>query len=117
MTARENVEELIVQPFGRLEDLLQLNLRRDVEVVAHVACLEVQIDQGDAIVLPALPLHQLNGRLDHQRRIAHAARARDERDHNRPRKRRRGRRRPRDEGRRGLRAGVRSRPPNPAFPS
>src|SRR5271166_3230338 len=87
MTACKNVKEVIVEPFRRLQYLLDLNLRRDVQVVAHVARLEVEVDQGDPAVLTALALEQLDGRLDRERRIAHAARARDKAHHDRPRKR------------------------------
>jgi len=55
-----------------------------------VARLEVEVDQGDPTLLPALAFHQLNGRLDCERRIADPACARDEGHDDRPLKRRGG---------------------------
>ena len=47
MVADEGAQQLIVEPLRRGDDLLELKFGRDVEIVAHVARLEVKIDERD----------------------------------------------------------------------
>ena len=74
---------MIVEPVGSGDNLLELKLGRDVEIVAHVARLEIKIDERDPGAFGRLVLDQMDGGFDRERRIADASRARRERNHDR----------------------------------
>ena len=72
MGAGEGLEELVVESTGLVDDFPNLEFRRDVQIVADVAGLEVEVDDGNFAVLRRLAPDKLDGRFDRQRRIADA---------------------------------------------
>ena len=83
MMADEGAQQLVVEPVGCGDNLLELKLGRDVEIVAHVARLEIKIDQRDPGAFGRLVFHEMDGGFDGEGRIADASRARRERNHDR----------------------------------
>ena len=83
MAGDENVEQRAVEPVRRVDDLIDLQLGLDVEIVADVARLEVEIDQADLRVLRRLAFGEQHRGFHRQRRISDAAGARQERQHRR----------------------------------
>ncbi len=80
VVADEDVEQLVIEPLGIGGDLLDLQARLDVEIIAGLAGLEIEVDETDVAPARRLVDLELDGGFDQQRRIAHAARARYERD-------------------------------------
>ena len=64
MMADEGAQQLVVETLGCGDNLFKLKLGCDVEVVAHVARLEIKIDQSDFGVLARLVFHEMNGGFD-----------------------------------------------------
>ena len=83
MMADEGAQQMVVETVRGGDDLLKLKLGRDVEIVAHVARLEIKIDKRDLGALRRFVLDQMDGGFDREGRIADAACARRERNHDR----------------------------------
>src|ERR1700690_361188 len=47
MMADEGAQQMVVETFGSGDNLFELKLGRNVEIVAHMARLEIQIDKRD----------------------------------------------------------------------
>ena len=83
MMADEGVEQMVVETVRSGDDLLELKFWRNVEIVAHMARLEIEIDKRDPGAFGRLVFHELHGGFDGEGGIAHASRARRERNHGR----------------------------------
>ena len=83
MMADEGAQQMVVETVRSGDNLLELKFWRDVEIVAHVARLEIKIDKRDLGAFGRLGSHQLDGGFDREGGIAHASRARRERNHGR----------------------------------
>ena len=83
MAAGEDLEQSVVESLGLVDDFLDLEFRRDVQIVADVAGLEVEVDEGNLAAFRRLAPDELDGRFDRERRIADAAGAGQERDDDR----------------------------------
>src|SRR5271170_3070439 len=86
MAANEGAQQLVVQTPWRSDDLVELKLGRDVEVVADVAGLEIEIHERDLCVRRRLVPDKMDGGFDRERRIAYSPRAGNKRDNWRRRK-------------------------------
>src|SRR6266568_4139927 len=80
MTADEDIEELVIEPIRIVHDLLDLQPRLNIEIVADVTSLKIEIDDADSTLTRGLVGLELHGRLERKRRVANAAGARDERN-------------------------------------
>src|SRR5262245_8825840 len=80
MVADEQIEQLAVKPFRTVLDLAQLQPRLDVEMVANVAGLQIEVEQADAPIPGLLVQLQLDRRLDGQGRVTDPTCARQEPD-------------------------------------
>src|SRR5438105_4566732 len=80
MTADEDIEELVIEPIRIVHDLLDLQPRLNVEIVAYVTSLKIEIDDADSALTRSLVGLELHGRLERECRVANAAGARDKRD-------------------------------------
>src|SRR5260370_34097416 len=78
MATGEDAEQVVVETVRRRNDLLDLEFRRDVQVVADMARLEIEVDERDLAVLRNLATDELNSGFDRKRRIADAAGAGNE---------------------------------------
>src|SRR5271156_2877994 len=83
MAANESAQQLVVQTPWRSDNLVELKLGRDIEIVADVAGLEIEIDERDLGVLRRFVPDEMDGGFDRQRRIADSARAGNKRDNHR----------------------------------
>ena len=72
---------MVVETVGGGDNLLELKFWRNVEVVAHVARLEIKIDERDLGAFGRLGPHEMDGGFDREGGIADASRARRERNH------------------------------------
>src|SRR5260370_9452519 len=70
MATGEDAEQVVVETVRRRNDLLDLEFRRDVQVVADMARLEIEVDERDLAVLRNLAIEEMNSRLHCKRRIA-----------------------------------------------
>src|SRR5262252_4122799 len=76
MAADEDVEQLIVEPLRAAGNLLNLQSRLDVQVIADVTRLEIKVDDADRAVTRGFAGLQMRRDLNRQRRIADSPRAR-----------------------------------------
>jgi len=83
MVADEKLEQLRVQPFRVARDFVDLHARLDIEIVADVTVLKIEIEQHDSAAARSLGGLDLNADLDGERAVAHAAGARRECYHHR----------------------------------
>jgi hypothetical protein len=83
VAADERAQQLVVETPWRTDDLVELKLGRNVEVVAHVARLEIKIHERDPDVLCRLVPDQMDGGFDCKRRIADSPRTGHKRDNDR----------------------------------
>src|SRR5437867_5842696 len=82
MTADEDLEKLVIEPLGAVQDLLDLQARLDIEIVADVTSLKIKVDDANPALARGLVSLELDGRLEHKRRVPDAAGARNERNSN-----------------------------------
>lgn len=78
MTADEDIKELSIEPFRVIQNFLNLETRLDVEIVANVTSLEIQVDDAYGAVAGGLGGLELDGDLERERSVADAASAWDE---------------------------------------
>ena len=83
MAADESAQQLVVQAPRRSDDLVELKLGRDVEVVAHVAGLEIEIHERDLGAGCRLVPDKMDRGFDRERGIADSPRAGNKRDNDR----------------------------------
>src|SRR6266568_4670140 len=79
MTADEDIEELVIEPIRIVHDLLDLQPRLNIEIVADVTSLKIEIDDADSALTRSLVGLELHSRLERKRRVANAAGARAQR--------------------------------------
>src|SRR6185295_14638301 len=80
MAADEDIKELIIEPIGIVHNFLDLEARLEIKIVADVASLKIEIDDANPALTRCLVGLELDGGLEHQRRIADATSAWDKRN-------------------------------------
>src|SRR5262245_55348594 len=80
MTADEDLEKLVIKPLGAVQNLLDLQARLDIEIIADVTSLKVEIDDANPALARRLVGLELDGRLEHERRVADTPGARNKRN-------------------------------------
>src|SRR5438132_3139619 len=80
MTADEDIEELVIKPIRIVHDLLDLQPRLEVKIVADMTSLKIEIDDANPALTRCLVGLELDGSLEHKRRIADATSAWDKRN-------------------------------------
>src|SRR5271170_2994183 len=83
MMADEGAQQMVVETVRGGDNLFKLKLGRDVEIVAHMAQLEIKIDERDLGASGRLGSYQMDRGFDREGGIADASRARRERNHGR----------------------------------
>lgn len=78
VTAAEHFKQVRVEPLRGSDQFVDLQLRLDVEIVADMAGLDVEVDEADLPTGAALRPDELKRGLRRQRRVADAAGARQE---------------------------------------
>jgi hypothetical protein len=77
MLAGEDPEQVVIETLRRRDDFADLNFRLDIQIIANVAGLEIEVEKRDFAVLRRRPVEETDGGLDGKRRIADAAGAWD----------------------------------------
>ena len=70
MVSCECFEQVVVESLGSAGELLDLQARFAVQIVAHVARLEIKIDHTNLALLRFLILFEIGRRFQYERRIA-----------------------------------------------
>src|SRR4051812_20308955 len=78
MAADEQVEKMCIEALGIGDDLLHLHARFEIEVIADMARLHVEVEQTDAPTSRRLIELELHGGFECERGVADAAAARNE---------------------------------------
>src|SRR5262245_51191514 len=80
MTTDEDLEQLVIEPLRVVQNLLDLQAWLDIEIVADVTSLEIEIDDARPALARRFISLELDGRLEHKRRVPDATGARNERN-------------------------------------
>ena len=67
MLAGEDPQQLVVKALRRGNDFVDLELWRNIQIIAHMACLEIEVDKRDLAVLRQGAVNQVNGGLNGER--------------------------------------------------
>src|SRR5207253_9248212 len=79
MATNEDIEELVIKPIGIVHNLLDLQARLEIKIVANVTSLKIKVDDTDSTLARRLVDLEPNGRFERERRVANATGTRDER--------------------------------------
>src|SRR5689334_18139268 len=83
MSADKDIEELVIEPIRVIHNLLNLQARLKIKVVADMTSLKIEIDETDFALTRRLVRLELYGRLECKRGVADATGARNERNRDR----------------------------------
>ncbi len=80
MTTDEDIEELLIKPIRIVHNLLDLQARLEIKIIANVTSLKIEVDDTNSALTRRLIGLKLYSRLERERRVANATGARDERN-------------------------------------
>src|SRR5262245_9057974 len=72
MAADENLEQLVIEPLGVVQDLLDLQARFDIEIVADVASLKIEVHDANPALARCLVRLELVCRFEHKSQVSGA---------------------------------------------
>src|SRR5262245_58030061 len=84
MTADKKIEQLCVEPVGVLDDVMHLEPWLDVEIIANVTALQIEIEQANSLAAGLLVERHLHNGFNCKRGVADPTAAWHEGDNLRP---------------------------------